>query len=211
MGAFDVWETAMTRLGRLQVLAANRVRSLSPQAVPPLIRYDQRLFQRWPVRAVQIAASRDRPNALGSQAALKRLAQRYTQVTEFLSALPWTVIHGDCFPSNVLVKDDPGEQRICFVDWEMAGFGPGLIDIASLTAGSWSDLERERLLLAYRGALEAAGQHPPSLDELLYQLAYCRLHLAMQFLGWSSNWLPPSEQEQDWLGEALSLAETLLP
>jgi hypothetical protein len=211
VGEFEVWETAMARLGSLHTRAANRVRSPCPEEVPAFARYDDEFFRQWPFRAVQIAERSDGQQALGRQAALAQLAERYDPVAGFLSALPWTVIHGDCFPSNVLVENNVDGQRICFIDWEMAAFGPGLIDVAALTAGSWSELEREHLVWAYRVALEAAGERPPSLDELLHQLDYCRLHLAMQFLGWSSNWAPPSEQEHDWLGEALLLAEALLP
>ncbi len=50
---------------------------------------------------------------------------------------------------------------------------------------------------------------PARKEEFLTALDYCRLHLAVQWSGWSSGWSPPAEHVQDWLGEALSLAEKL--
>jgi hypothetical protein len=43
----------------------------------------------------------------------------------------------------------------------------------------------------------------------LTALDYCRLHLAVQWLGWAPEWSPPPEHTQDWLGEALGLARKL--
>ena len=41
-------------------------------------------------------------------------------------------------------------------------------------------------------------------ETLSADLARCRLHLALQWLGWSPDWRPPPEHAHDWLGEALS-------
>jgi thiamine kinase-like enzyme len=96
--------------------------------------------------------------------------------------------------------------RVCPVDWEMAAVGPGLIDLAALTAGGWTAEEKEELALAYCAAL-VSYETPP--DAFLLALDYCRLHLAVQWLGWSQDWTPPPEHAQDWLGEVLGLAEKL--
>jgi len=40
-------------------------------------------------------------------------------------------------------------------------------------------------------------------------LDYCRLHLAVQWLGWAEHWAPPPDQARDWLGEALAAAGRL--
>ena len=46
-------------------------------------------------------------------------------------------------------------------------------------------------------------------EELLAALDYCRLHLAMQWLGWAAEWSPPPEHSHDWLAEAFTLADRL--
>jgi len=124
-----------------------------------------------------------------------------------------TFLHGEFYASNVLVHEPAHggreDLRVCPIDWEMAAVGPGLIDLAALTAGGWTADEKEALALAYRAALEHTENWPPSPDAFLVALDYCRLHLAVQWLGWSQDWTPPPEHAQDWLGEALGLAEKL--
>jgi len=109
----------------------------------------------------------------------------------------------------VLVQETPSGLRVCPVDWETAGAGPGLIDLAALTSGKWSEDQRRAMALAYHEAYRDAGGLPADRDALLIALDRCRLHLAVQCLGWSRGWTPPAEQAHDWLGEALSVAERL--
>jgi hypothetical protein len=40
-------------------------------------------------------------------------------------------------------------------------------------------------------------------------LDHCRIHLAVQWLGWSRKWVAPPEHHRDWLVEAIELAERL--
>lgn len=139
---------------------------------------------------------------------LARLAGRYGQVVERLAALPVTLLHGDFYASNVLVGETGEGIRVCPVDWEMAAVGPGLLDLAALTAGTWTEEQRTALALAYYDALPRTCR---SLDgpAFLEALDWCRLHLAVQWLGWSPGWSPPPEHAHDWLGEALGLTDKL--
>src|SRR5437660_1628614 len=93
--------------------------------------------------------------------------------------------------------------------WEMAAAGPGLLDLAAPTAGNWTEQEKTALAPAYHGALEADGAKAMDKKEFLEALDCCRLHLAVRWLGWSPRWSPPPEHAQDWLREALSLADKL--
>jgi aminoglycoside phosphotransferase (APT) family kinase protein len=144
---------------------------------------------------------------------IKRLAERYDQVVERLLALPRTLIHGEFYASNVLVDGREEQARVCPVDWEMAALGPGLVDLAALTAGGWTAEEKAALSMAYFEEFEELMEHDGHLldaEEFLIALEYCRLHLAVQWLGWAPEWSPPPEHAQDWLSEALSLAEKLV-
>jgi thiamine kinase-like enzyme len=94
--------------------------------------------------------------------------------------------------------------RIAPADWELAGFGPGLLDLASLTAGRWSERERAALVAAYANA---TGR--PTDDEWLADLERCRLIHAISLLALPPQWRPPPEHEHDWLGEATAAAERL--
>ena len=91
------------------------------------------------------------------------------------------------------------------MDWETAALGPGLMDLAALTSGAWTDEERTEMSAAYHEALLAHGGSTPSFRDLLLALDDCRLHLAIRWLGWAEDWSPPAENAHDWLGEAMAL------
>lgn len=196
VGEFTVWQEAARWLARLHTGFVG-----SPPAAR-LLAYDADFYRLWPSRAVAFAA----PAALSR---MKWLAGRYDRVVERLLALPPTLLHGEFYASNVLAQETPSGLRICPIDWEMAAWGPGLFDLAALTAGKWTDFERESLARAYHEMLGTAGAANGSVENLLNALDSCRLHLAIQWMGWSEGWTPPAEHAHDWLGEALMLAEKL--
>ena len=92
------------------------------------------------------------------------------------------------------------------MDWELAGWGPGLFDLAALTAGKWSDADRTALARAYH---EGLGPSAGPFAELLAALDWCRLHVAVRWVGWAGDWSPPAEHAHDWLAEAAALADKL--
>jgi thiamine kinase-like enzyme len=115
-------------------------------------------------------------------------------VVERLEALPKTLVHGELYASNVLVGDD----RVCPVDWELAGIGPAVLDVAALTMG-WADDERRLLVDVYR----SAANEPPDEQDV----DRAALHLAVQWLGWSDGWTPPPEHAHDWHAALPALME----
>jgi hypothetical protein len=151
----------------------------TPPSSRILLDHDAAYYRLWPQRAAARAPD------------VSWIAARYEPVVARLVALPKTLIHGEFYASNVLVAG----ERVAPVDWEMAAVGAGLVDLAALVTG-WRGEERAAIVAAYPGVNEAA-------------LAACRLHLALQWLGWSSDWTPPAAQAYDWLGEARETAERL--
>jgi aminoglycoside phosphotransferase (APT) family kinase protein len=185
--------------------------TMEPPAHPPapggLLKYERGLYERWMERAREFL----KPTALSQDVRqrLEGVAERYGDVVERLLALPQTVIHGEFYASNVLVEQTPAGLRVCPVDWELTAWGPGLLDLAALTAGSWTEEQKRALALAYRDALSPAKGWPPDADTFLAALDCCYLHLAVQWLGWSPEWSPPPEHAQNWLAEALRRSEKL--
>lgn len=205
IGEFDVWEEAARWLARLHGSVGARA------AGGPLLRYDRELLGTWARRAAGFADDPRTPWSVDDRQRVRALAERYDTVAELLDALAPTFIHGEFYPSNVLVQRGGGTPRICPIDWEIAAIGPGLLDLAALSVGKWSESERTRLAAAYR---EAAPQKPEtaahlSPEEFDRALDCARLHLAVQWLGWEPSWEPPAEHRHDWLGEALALAAKL--
>ena len=205
VGEFATWLQVARWLAGMHTRVAEDVERLTGAA--HLLIYDGDFYRQW-VRRAQVFLQHGK--ALQSRDArrgFERLAARYDQVVERLVALPVTFIHGEFYPSNVLIQETAAELRVCPVDWEMAAVGPGLIDLAALTTGRWTEDKRIALAMAYRAELAPNGGWLPAPETFLAALDYCHLHLAVQWLGWAPDWSPPPEHAQDWLREALRLAE----
>ena len=195
-GDFSIWEEAARWLARMH--ARLSLVSAHQAGRARLLRYDAELLWRWPARAAALGRL-DGP--------LAALPARYGKIVERLASLPLTLIHGEFYASNVMVR--AADREICPLDWELAGWGPGLIDLAALGSGAWSDDQRHRLAAAYHAELPPTSR--PPLGDFLISLDCCRLHLAVQWLGWARDWSPPPEHEHDWRAEALALSARLLP
>ena len=203
VGELSVWEEVAGWLGRFHARFTGRLDELRA-ANPHLLEHSEGWFRSWAERAQAALAHSTDPRA----PMLRRCLQGYGEVIGSLAALPRTFVHGELYPSNVLVVPEDDPVRVCPVDWEMAAIGPGQIDLAALVGG-WGASERHRLVAAYREGLARAGTTPPGPDALDADLSRSRLHLALQWLGWSSEWRPPREHAHDWVGEALMLTEEL--
>jgi Ser/Thr protein kinase RdoA (MazF antagonist) len=199
VGDRGLWEAAAAWLGAMHRQLGDKLNRHRPSG--RLLEYDRAHYRRWIERARRFAHAPGQPESRARS--VGSLAARWEPAIEELVAMPKTVIHGEFYASNVLVAGDAANPRVCPVDWELAAAAPGLVDLAALVSGSWSDDDREALISAYRSAV---GPAPFSTR----QLELARLHLAVQWLGWAEpSWKPPAEQRQDWLGEALALAERL--
>jgi hypothetical protein len=207
VGDLTTWQHVARWLAAMHVRFTLETERLAQAA--RLLRYDANFYRLWIQRARTSRGGAESSKSRDVRSGMERLARSYERVVERLATLPVTFIHGEFYASNVLVHATEGKLRVCPVDWETAAVGPGLIDLAALTAGGWNADEKKTLALAYRAALAPHDDGPPEPDAFLATLDYCRLHLAVQWLGWASGWSPPPEHTQDWLGEALSLAEKL--
>lgn len=174
-----------------------------------LLRYDDAYFRLWPARVRSFAPHIRRIETPARFHALERIMARYDVVVERLATLPQTLVHGEFFASNVLIQQLPDRVRVCPVDWEMAGIGPGLIDLAALVSGDWSEQQRSDLARAYYDLLPPDAGPWDCVDGFQLSLDACRVHTAMQWLGWAQDWTPPPENTHDWLGTLVELAERL--
>lgn len=166
-----------------------------------LIVHDHDHWQTWLDRARRMLYLRGRG---GSSTEIDGLLERAQTTVDWLVRLPTTLLHGDFYPSNVLVERTERGPRIRPLDWELAGIGPGILDLAALVSGDWTDRERGAMISAYRNALPRTRR--PSQPLLRWALRRGRLLLAVRWLGWSTRWRPPREHARDWLATALDLA-----
>ncbi|MGH7556634.1 MAG: phosphotransferase [Gemmatimonadota bacterium] len=203
IGDMDVWQCAAEWLADLHARFADRTRGLPLR----LLVLDRDYHRRWIERAKSFAGRSGTSNGNGRE--LDWLAERCQQAVDWLMGQPVTFLHGEFYPSNIIVESTVGGVRIRPVDWEMAATGPGIVDLAALASGAWDETKREKIASAYLGALPA--EFRPSPEALKEGLDRCRLLLAVQWLGWSNDWTPPAEHTHDWMATAIELAEALRP
>jgi len=198
VGELERWEAVARWLARFHLQFADQVERL--RALDPfLLAFDAGWFEMWGDRALANLATHDDPRA----ATLLGAITGRRDLVEVPMWAPITLVHGELYPSNIILGDG-AEPRVCPIDWEMAGIGSGQLDLAALVTG-WADDDQRRLAAAYRAAMGAAASDLGDEQEMWRQLAQARLHLALQWLGWSSEWTPPREHAHDWIGEALTV------
>lgn len=202
VGGLDVWVEVARWLAGMHSCAALDVESVL-QRNPHLISYDAALYRTWLDRATTHLGDGDS----ASRRTLVDVAAGLEVALESLAEAPRTFVHGEFYASNVLVTEGPAGRRICPVDWEMTGVGPGLLDLGALCAG-WDDESRRTIA---RGYLAAPGPRKWPADEgsFMTLLQCCELCLAVQWLGWAPTWEAPPEHARDWLSVASQLAGEL--
>ncbi|MGN6201289.1 MAG: phosphotransferase family protein [Solirubrobacterales bacterium] len=201
VGGPTAWRAAAAWAAQLGGVAA----ALDPAVDRLLLHRDRGWHQHWLTAAAANCESSDRTRlAARLRASAGRLLDR-------LDALPRAFVHGELYPSNVIVvrEGTPESGQVKPVDWEMAGTGPFALDLAALATG-WTGDERQALYAAFHEALPgevAESISPGDLDEAV---SLCELSLALQWLGWSADWQPPAEHRRDWAAEADRLMEELV-
>lgn len=208
MGDFNIWLRISAWLARAHFALAEAAHG--SRVFTHLLKHDEEFYTRWMQRAQEFVRQRDKSLEHGATRTIDRIAQNYGAIVERLLRLPRTIIHGEFYPSNVLLEN-PGADtmRVCAVDWEMAAHGPGLIDLAAMISGSWTVEQREAMARSYYSALADDVRDKWPFERFQSDLLCCRLHQAVQFLGWSRDWNAPPEHAQDWLDEAATIVERL--
>ncbi|MBW3555321.1 MAG: phosphotransferase [Actinobacteria bacterium] len=200
----EIWAEVARWLARFHARFQPRVGALR-RLNPYLLEYGRTAFAFWAQRAHRALIAGDHPR----RRELLPLLDGYHVVVDALVDLPVTLVHGEFYPSNIIVTKRPDQRRVCPVDWEMSALGPGVLDLAALSTG-WSDEDRTALAAAYHQALpdQGAGPRPP-WERFVTDLDRARLHLALQWIGWADEWRPPPEHAHDWIVEAVTVTERL--
>lgn len=150
-------------------------------ALSRLTRYDREYYQGWAARTARFAA------ALGGRYRwLGAAAGAYALLVDRLLAAPPTLVHGEFYSRNVLVRDG----QIHPVDWESAAAGAGVIDLVSLVEG-WPDDVATHCHRAYCSERWPGGA-PEGFDD---ELRAARAYLHFRWLGDRVDWTtaPASE------------------
>ena len=161
-------------LGRFHASAAIRSADATSFA---MIAHDDAYYHRW---AGRIAAFCDRRRERLPW--LRALSDGYEELMTWAATSSRVIIHGEFYPSNILVKDG----AIVPIDWESAAIGFGELDFASLTE-AWPDETVVCCENAYRDARWPSAKGVPS--DFARRVNAARLH-------WAFRWLVRSQAKR---------------
>jgi len=205
-GDLTAWQDAARWLAEWHQMWQPEVLRLPAQIAAQLINYNRDFLVQWRTRAWEFRAHRI---SASTRVQLSEIVRQHERAVDLLVGLPVTLVHGEFYASNVFVEDSVGPPYVVEpVDWELAGIGPGLLDLAALTSGKWTAEERAKIVAAYCDVW-ARDSGTVIHADFAQQFLAARLHLAVQWLGWSETWQPPAHQQHDWFAEAVNVAAEL--
>jgi hypothetical protein len=172
----EYWAQAAAGLGRLHGHFAWQAGRLG--ACDFLVRHDSDFFW-WKVEQAARCVGRIAPHLAGE---LVRVEACYGRVVDLMAGQPRTLVHGGCRTANILVKVASDPARVCVLDWEEAGFGAPLLDLAYLLDGI-EPPTLDPLLDAYVRAARAYNLPLPPRRDMKYVLDCFRLHMTLTMLG----------------------------
>jgi Phosphotransferase enzyme family len=191
------WHTAARHLAQLHLAFARRGDRLLGRDF--LLRLDRSYLFAWAWRAVAAVSSLS--TELASR--LQRTVDDLDVAVDLLVEQRPTLVHNDLAPKNVIADTSASPDRICIVDWEMAGVGCGLMDLAHLTYGL-PPKEAERMFNLYGEELTGTGLMP-SHEDGKRLLASCRLHGTLYRLAHADVWRLPLERVGEWITDSEEL------
>jgi aminoglycoside phosphotransferase (APT) family kinase protein len=136
--------------------------------------YDREYYIGWARRASQFAGPLH-----GRFPWFKAFCERFEKLADALLEAPQTVIHGEFYQKNVLIRNG----TISPIDWESAAVAAGQIDLTALTEGWPADTVAE-CELAYQRARWPEGA-PAGFDHMLDA---ARIYLHLRWLGDRPSW-----------------------
>ncbi len=191
------WRASARHLARLHRALSNPSERLLDRDFLLHLDGEYQLF--WAGRAVASVSSL----SVELATRLRRTVDRMGPAIELLAGQPPTLVHNDLAPKNVIASTGAGAACTWIVDWEMAGVGCGLIDLAHLMHGL-PPREARRMLEIYGRELAGSGLLP-SGEEGQRLLAACRLHCTLYRLAHADEWKLPLDQVAEWVAESEAL------
>jgi Phosphotransferase enzyme family len=174
----------------------SRVSRLSPRRTRFVPRYDRAHYRHCADRIERRLAGLPTPD----RRLLEQALELYAGLVEQLLALPQSVIHGEYFGKNVVLRDGSLDELIAVVDWETAAVGPSYLDLVSLSTGRWTTEKKEALWRAYFDCYRADTGQSLDWEDFRRDLGPVQLYQALAWIGW---WLErgAGEQVARWLNE----------
>ena len=112
--------------------------------------------------------------------------EHYVARIDWFAALPRTVIHGQFFGKNIMLRPRRGDRPLAVIDWETAALGPGAFDLVSVSSG-WTDDQRQAMWRAYFDEYQARTGLSQSWESFCAELREVEIYQALERVGWWRN------------------------
>ena len=121
------------------------------------------------------------------RALVSQALEHYESRIGWFAALPKTVIHGQFFGKNIMLRTRRGDRMLAVIDWETAALGPGGFDLVSVSSGRWTDVQRHSMWQAYFDEFNACTGLSQSWENFCEGLWELELYQALEWLAWWRN------------------------
>jgi len=200
---FDSWITAADWLARLQGYFAREQDRWKD--CPWLQVHDERFFRFRAQRALE-SIEGSYPHLA---ARLRPIVRRYEGLIGFLASQPRTFVHGAYTPGTIFIAPTCQPVRVCPFDWELAGLGSRLYDLAFLCDG-FDEPRLDILLRTYEERTVACGIAAPPRKDIRYLIDCFRLHIIINFIGQTDERGYSEKDTRRLVASAERLAELVL-
>ena len=120
----------------------------------------------------------------GERQSIIQALELFASKVDGFGALPQSVIHGEFFGRNVVIRERSPDQMIAAVDWECAAIGPSYLDLASVSAGNWSREQKQAMWRTYFDRYQEATDIWLDWESFRQDVAGLALYQALAMLGW---------------------------
>jgi hypothetical protein len=114
-------------------------------------------------------------------APLRPIVRRYESLIGFMASQPRTFVHGAYTPGAIFIDPTCRPVRVCPFDWELAGVGSRVYDLAFVCDG-FDEPRLDTLLRAYEDEVVARGIRVPPRKDTRYLIDCFRLHRIFNFI-----------------------------
>lgn len=167
------WFTAAQRLAHLHAHFGGRRDELL--ACNFLLRFDRAYFRYWARRALDVVTRR----SLELGGTLLPIVEQCGVAIDLIVSQPVTLVHNDLSAKNIIASRSSHPARICIVDWEMAGVGCGVLDLAHLKYNRLDPENDRRLCEAYCEELAGTRLLPHDRLEIERLITACDLQTTL--------------------------------
>src|SRR5262245_38913673 len=120
--------------------------------------------------------------------AVRRALDHYMGIIDGFGTLPQSIIHGEFFGKNIVVRGGCPDRPLAVVDWESSAVGPSYLDLVSLASGPWQAPQKQALWRAYFDRHQTDPGPRPGWEDFCRDLGRLALHHTLKWLAWRPDW-----------------------